>query len=181
MDQKNKKDISFHEVQKFRQRLLWLMLLLLDALSLIIFGYGMFKQLILGIAWGNRPMSDSALVIVGLLTILLLAVLTYIFYTTKLITEVRSDGISIRFYPLTHKLILYDNIKRCETRKYNPVREYGGWGIRYGRKGKAYNISGNLGVQLELTNGKFLLIGSQKPEELVQAIQTNINKYRGQG
>jgi hypothetical protein len=39
--------------------------------------------------------------------------------------------------------------------------EYGGWGIKYGKMGKAYNVSGNRGVQLEFTDGKRLLIGSQ--------------------
>jgi len=41
-------------------------------------------------------------------------------------------------------------------------------------KGKAYNVSGNRGVQLELLNGGRILIGSQKPEELVKAINLAI-------
>lgn len=44
----------------------------------------------------------------------------------------------------------------------NIERDYGGWGIRYGRKGKAFNVFGSRGLQLEFTNGKRLLIGSQK-------------------
>jgi hypothetical protein len=54
------------------------------------------------------------------------------------------------------------------------MREYGGWGVKYGWAGKAYNISGNRGVQLKLSNGKGLLIGSQRPEELAQAIQAGM-------
>ncbi|NVL91956.1 MAG: hypothetical protein HWN71_02845 [Desulfobacterales bacterium] len=53
---------------------------------------------------------------------------------------------------------------------YNPLKDYGGWGIRYGRGGRAYNVSGNRGVYLELSNGKSLLIGSLQPEELARAI-----------
>ncbi len=34
------------------------------------------------------------------------------------------------------------------ARKYRPIREYGGWGIRYGWNGRAYSTSGNEGVQL---------------------------------
>ena len=89
----------------------------------------------------------------------------------KLITEVRDDSLTLRFHPLTNQIIPYEHIKTCEVRKYHPIREYGGWGIRYGRKGKAFNVSGNLGVQLELAQGKSLLIGSQRPEELARAIQ----------
>jgi hypothetical protein len=53
---------------------------------------------------------------------------------------------------------------------YSSLRDYGGWGIRYGSKGKAYNVSGSRGVRLELSNGKRLLIGSQRPEELSEAV-----------
>jgi hypothetical protein len=175
MSQKSNSEVSFQEIQKFRQRLLWILLLLIDILALIFFGYGIFKQLVLGQAWGSRPLSDIALVIVGSFFILLLAVLTYIFYTMKLITEVRNEGLTLRFHPLTHQIIPYEHIKTCEVRKYHPIREYGGWGIRYGRKGKAYNVSGTLGVQLELVQGKSLLIGSQRPEELANAIQAKMN------
>jgi hypothetical protein len=34
----------------------------------------------------------------------------------------------------------------------------------------AYNVSGKEGVQLELANGKRILIGSQRAEELARAI-----------
>ena len=40
-------------------------------------------------------------------------------------------------------------------------REYGGWGIRGGLRGtKAYNVSGNRGVELMLADGRTVLIGS---------------------
>ena len=48
--------------------------------------------------------------------------------------------------------------------------DYSGLGIRHGRKGKAYNVSGNRGVQLGLSNGKQLMIGTQRPEELAEAL-----------
>jgi hypothetical protein len=59
---------------------------------------------------------------------------------------------------------------KCYVRKYKPLAEFGGWGLRFGVSGKAYNISGNKGLQLELTNNKKLLIGTQKPEELSEAL-----------
>jgi len=77
----------------------------------------------------------------------------------------------IRFFPLTHQEIPFKDIVSCEVRTYSPIREFGGWGIRYGRGTKAYNVSGNRGIQLELSNGKRVLIGSQRPEELAGAIE----------
>jgi hypothetical protein len=147
----------------------------MNILALVFFGYGIFKQLVLGQAFGSRPLPDIALVIVGLFFILLLAVLTYIFYTMRLITEVHNDGLTLRFHPLTHQIIPIGHIKKCAVRKYHPIREYGGWGIRYGRRGKAYTVSGTLGVQLELLQGKSILIGSQRPEELARAIQEKMH------
>jgi hypothetical protein len=101
----------------------------------------------------------------------------YIFYILRLETEVRYDGLYVRFYPLTSKTINFTEIVYCEARTYHPIKEYGGWGIRYGwKRGKAYNVSGNRGVQLEFQNGKKLLIGSQRPEELAQAIKERMSQ-----
>ena len=38
--------------------------------------------------------------------------------------------------------------------------------------GRAYNVSGREGVRLDFADGKHLLIGSQRAEELAAAIQT---------
>ncbi len=141
-----------------------------------LFGYGMVKQLVFGQPWGNRPMSDTALAVIGPLVILFEVGFLYLFRLMKLVTEVRDDGLDIHFYPLSRKKIAFNEIKSCEVRTYRPIMEYGGWGIRYGISGKAYNVSGNQGVQLVLRNNKRLLIGSQRPEELASAIEAQIKR-----
>jgi hypothetical protein len=92
-------------------------------------------------------------------------------------TEVRDDALYTRWFPLTrwHRFA-WNEIQSCEAVTYRPIRDYGGWGIRCGRKGKAYNVTGNRGVQLELTNGKRLLLGSQQPDELAAAIHSLLPK-----
>ncbi len=173
MDQHLDKNIYYFEEQRFRQKWLWVLLLLSTLFITIFFAYGTVKQIMLGQPWGNRPMSDTALIIIGSISIALMGGMTYLFYKLKLITEVRNDSVNIRFFPVSHlQIIPLHNIKKCEIRQYRPVMEYGGWGIRYGRRGKAYNVSGNRGVQLELFQGKPLLIGSQRPDELAQAINS---------
>jgi hypothetical protein len=104
--------------------------------------------------------------------------LIVLFLLTRLETEVRSEGLFVRFFPfhLRFEKFTADDLKEYYARQYNPLLEYGGWGIRYGRAGKAYNPKGNQGVQLVLKNGKRLLIGSQKPEELVKAINSFVKK-----
>jgi hypothetical protein len=174
MNPNREREAAFYEVQQFRQRWLWTFLLFTSLFIVILFGYGMIKQLAFGQMWGNRPMSNTALAIVGMVVILFVVGLTYLFYTMKLITEVRNDELLVQFFPLSRQVISLESVRRCEVRTYNPIREYGGWGIRRVKSGKAYNVSGNRGVQLEFNSGKPLLIGSQKPEALERAIKMQL-------
>jgi len=102
-------------------------------------------------------------------------------FFSQLVTEVRDDGIYIRFSPFhrTFRRIAFMEVKQCEARTYHPIREYGGWGIRVRCKEKVYNVSGDRGVQIELLNGYRLLIGSQRAEELLRAIQTKDGDQEG--
>jgi hypothetical protein len=177
MDKANDIVVNFREVQRFRQKWLWIAIVVVLLGLLISFGYGMIKQLVFGHPWGNRPMSDTALAIVGPLMILMGIGISWLFLILKLLVEVREDGVHIHFVPLAHQTVPFGDIVSCEVRMYRPLREYGGWGLKYGRAGKAYNVSGNRGVQLKLSSGKGLLIGSQRPEELAQAIQEGMRGY----
>jgi hypothetical protein len=162
---------TFIEIQRFTQRWLWFLLILTMLVLVGIFGYGAVKQLVLGEPWGDRPLSDIALVLVSSTVILFSGGMIYLFYTLRLITEVRPEGLYIRFYPLHSKTIPYQRITSCQTRSYKPLSEYGGWGIKYGPSGWAYNVMGNRGVQVVLASGKRILIGSQRAEELERAIK----------
>jgi hypothetical protein len=52
------------------------------------------------------------------------------------------------------------------------LTEYGGWGLRLGLfgKGTAFNVSGDIGLQLEFTDDRKLLIGTNKPDELIETL-----------
>lgn len=89
----------------------------------------------------------------------------------KLVTEVDERGVRIRLTPLASRRIAPEAIEAAYVRTYRPLLEYGGWGVRWGWSGRAYNASGNRGVQLVLKDGTRLLIGSQQPEELLEAVR----------
>lgn len=137
-----------------------------------IFAYGMIQQLMLGEQWGDRPMSDVGLAIVFVITVLVTLGLLVLFWWMQLTVEVRADGVYVNFRPLKQRIIRYDEIAQVEAMRYRPILQYGGWGIRRGRKGWAYNVSGSRGVRLDLVNGTHLLIGSQRATELAAAIET---------
>lgn len=59
------------------------------------------------------------------------------------------------------------------VRQYSPLAEYGGWGLRLGLfgKGTSYNVSYDKGLQLEFTDNKKLLIGTNKSDELTETFK----------
>ena len=103
------------------------------------------------------------------------------FFFLKLKTRIDENGIQFQFISLQlkPKFISWDEINKASIRKYDAITEYGGWGIKGGAlwrksKGVAYNVKGDIGLQLELKNGKKLLIGTQKPDE----IKRTLKKYQ---
>lgn len=46
-----------------------------------------------------------------------------------------------------------------------PLKEYGGLGLRSIGKNRALNVSGDMGIQLEMRDGLTLLIGTSKADE----------------
>ena len=162
MDHSYASEPTFREVQHFRQPWLWVVL--------GVAAVGALVPAIVGWATGKA----SAGVLVAVITVELAVLL--ILYAWKMVTEVRDDGVSVRMPPFVNRFLPFGEIESCEARTYSPLREYGGWGIRWGRGGKAYNMSGNRGVQLVLASGERLLIGSQQADELAAAIRAKIKR-----
>jgi len=144
-------EILFEEKQKFNQWWLWIILLVFPLLSIMPFnGDGInYNYVLIGIA------------------------IPLMFYFFELRTFVTKEGLHYQFFPfhLKKHLIKLDEIEKIEALQYKPLGDYGGWGIRYGFKGKAYNVSGNKGVKVHLTNKRNILFGSQKHNELAQILK----------
>lgn len=155
---------QFEEQQRFDQWWLWLIVLIMTGLM----WWGFIQQVILGQPWGTNPPPNWVLwMCVGLFGI----GLPILFRSLRLDTQVTEEYVRVRLRPFRWVTFPRDTILTCAARTYRPIREYGGWGIRYGfKRGWAYNVRGNRGVQLTLTNRKPVLIGSQREEELAAAI-----------
>ncbi|MCA1617327.1 MAG: hypothetical protein LC729_02565 [Acidobacteria bacterium] len=88
----------------------------------------------------------------------------------KMKTTVGSDAVTVRFGFLNTTRVPIAEIARAEATAYRPVRDYGGWGIRgFGRR-RALNVRGDRGVLIVRTDGSTLMIGSQRPRELLSAL-----------
>lgn len=154
----------FREEQKFHP--IFYIALILPSLSVWVL---FILQIFFKKAVGKNPAPDYVIFILFLIIGLLLP---YIIMKIKLITEIRADGIYLKFVPFHFKYKFFSiaEIDRAEYVTYSPVKEYGGWGIRYGKNGWAYNVKGNKGIMLYFKNGKNLLIGTQKGEEFINIL-----------
>ena len=103
---------------------------------------------------------------------LLIVTLLYLFRISRLLVSLDSEGVKYRFTPFHRRVhgIPWTEVNKVFVRTYRPIIEYGGWGIRFGLKGKAYNVSGNEGLQLELKNGRSVLFGTMEPDRLALAL-----------
>lgn len=151
----------FTEEQRFGQAWLWVALVGMDISFFSLFFAQFFGPV------PPRPSSTTEMFVMALVALLCLGI-TALFVLLKLTTRVTGQGISLQFTPLHRKalIFLFSDISEYSVRTYRPIMEYGGWGIKRGPGGLAYNVSGNRGLQLVLKNGQKILIGTQKPEQL---------------
>ena len=159
---------TFHEAQSIRLARLRILLAGPPVAMLLLLVW----QVILGHPWGTKPMSNAG--VIGWTIFLWLVYLRLV--TVRLVTDVRSGDVSIAlrgFWRERH--IALNEIKSAKVVMCDPEGDYGGYGIRTTRRGKAYIASGHRGVRLHLLDGSAILIGSERPEELASAISSHVS------
>ena len=147
--------MQFTEKQYFKQKWIWFMLFGVLALSIIP---------ILNVA-ATKPLA-------ALICILPVILIMALFFLMNLKTVINQKSINIQFYPFIRKpkAFLWEDIKKIELTKYQPMVEYGGYGIRGLGDDKAYNIQGDIGLKLYFKDGKKLMLGTQKPNEINKVV-----------
>lgn len=152
----------FEEKQRFTQW--WLYASLVPVMVLV--GVMLWKE---GVAWYEWWPMLVMLSVTGLLQLVTLR------------TVITTDSVTIYFFPLLlkPKVFRWADIEQAYVRRYNPLGEYGGWGIKgWGSKhGKAYNVKGDKGLQLVLQDGRKILIGTQHIQDLEQLLLDHFNQY----
>jgi len=109
--------------------------------------------------------------VVALLVAAFFVIVVALWFWMRLDVWVDDRAVTIWFRPFVRRIFPLDDIVTAEARRYRPMREYGGWGIRYGLGGRrAYNARGDEGVELKLADGRSIMIGSQRAAELEAAI-----------
>jgi len=153
----------FHEQQKFQQwrSRIFTAIPPLSMLALVIW------QVMLGHQWGSKPMSNTGLV---LLTIFLWLIY-YRLVTLKLVTDVQPGEVRVSIPGLWRtSRISAAGVRSVEVVSYRPL-DWGGYGMRQTKRGRAYIASGNEAVRLTMADGKIVLLGSQRASDLAGAIR----------
>lgn len=165
--------VLFHEEQRFRQWWVWLILVGILAFLLAFYVPPIVENARRGASLGQNR-QDRVGAVVAMSTFVLIGGAIWAFARMCLVTEVRADALYIRFWPFhwSFRRIDLADLISFKAGEYSPLAEFGGWGIRWSftGNGRAYSVSGNLGVRLRFANDRYLVIGSERPEELAQAI-----------
>ena len=142
----------FHEEQSFRQWWLWALLAIAAVPVVVVLAM-------------RGPVLEVIVVPVIVLAI------GALFAFARLVVDVDREAITVTFHVLwpTRRIPLSD-VRRAEATRYRPLLDYGGYGVRLGFKGWAYNVSGDEGVLVETMRGARVMIGSQRPKDLEAAI-----------
>jgi len=125
---------------------------------------GMFGALIVAmLAWERFPLVPS--MIAALMVLVVLSV-------SSLTVTVTMDHVACRFGfgPVARRFPL-DRIRAASA-----VRNHWwyGWGIRMTPHGRLYNVAGLDAIELELSDGKRVRIGTDEPTELLRAIREHL-------
>jgi hypothetical protein len=157
----------FHEEQSLRQP----RLLILTAIPPVIMLLLAIWQVGWGHPWGKQPMSNAG--IVGWTIFLWLIYFRLI--SAKLVTEVLPNELSVAMRSLWRSYrVSLAAVQSVRVVTFDPVKEWGGYGVRSTTRGKAFIARGNEAVELELKKGGVVLVSSNRPDELVRFLDQQL-------
>lgn len=89
-------------------------------------------------------------------------------------TIVTRETVTVRMGLLGFRLLRLrmSDIASAEVHPFSPLKDFGGYGIRFNREMRAYILKGDRGVKVATRAGKKYLIGSDHPERLASVIST---------
>jgi hypothetical protein len=147
------------EEQRFNQKWIYIILFSILAISIVI-GIAVF-------------INKEEHYLLSMLPVALMIALIVLFKRMTLSMRINDQLLAYRFKPfqLRYKTIDKGAVDSLSVISYNPIADYGGWGIRVGAKGWAYTTSGSYGISIRLKNKKHVLIGTNKPEDISAFLQ----------
>jgi hypothetical protein len=122
---------------------------------------------------GGEPLSPAVLIGLGVLIVSIEMIFLLFIAALRLQTEVTDAGLFVRLAPLQRRVRCIDleGVVGIEAQPGNPIAQYGGIGLRKGRRSTAYLLHGAGGVRMDYENGCHVFIGSYRSEMLAHALR----------
>ena len=92
-------------------------------------------------------------------------------FSLRMHTTVSDGSLKVRFWPFSRLTVPIADVKQSEIIQYDPLSDFGGWGVRPGLGGIIYSVRGRSAVKIVRNGGSLIYIGTGKPEELLQSIR----------
>lgn len=118
--------------------------------------------------WGDGSL--TSMLTLGF-SALMLALITGFIAMARLETYVSATGVEVAFRPIKRVSLTFDELASATACVYQPLKDFGGWGVRRRKERRLLACAGNEGVRLLLRNGEQLTIGSFDARGLARAIR----------
>lgn len=167
--------IIFFEKQRYDLRWLWLIYLFLGIPLLFVVLYSSWAALEERALSGSWQVSGKVLLLLNGFSLLILLVVPLVISFMVLKVWVFPDHIKIRYGPWYGQRIDLNQVREMKVASFDPMEVFGTHdGYRNSRAIKklgVFSVRGSKAVQLTLQNEMEVLIGSQKPEVLLKALE----------
>ncbi|MGB7785443.1 MAG: hypothetical protein WBL27_05015 [Salinimicrobium sp.] len=145
----------------------WWLLMFILAIIVIVVGTAYYA---------TRKASEDTALIVSIISLAITIPIVFGLLYLRLQTRIDDRGITAYFKPFsfTRRTFAWKDMSECYVREYDPVKEFGGWGLRgLGHSWKSYNVYGNKGIQIVTKDGHKFLLGTQRPKAAKDIIKTH--------
>ncbi|MCB0806463.1 MAG: hypothetical protein KDC05_11745 [Bacteroidales bacterium] len=179
--------LLFSEEQRYKPIKVRIAFPLAMAAVIIIMVLGISMQFKQGVVNPEENEEIIFLLIAMPVLLIFITVIMLIKFRTRLITRIDEKGIHIQFPPRRSKAITFskETIGNFYVRQYRPKFEFGGHGYKFRGKlllrkkfGIAYTAHGTTGIQLELSDNRKVLIGTQREQAFMYALEKLLRQQK---
>jgi hypothetical protein len=156
-----------------RQRCTWWFLWGVIILATVVAIASAVADKLFDVQFANVPPNDAVYIV----SYTIIALIVIPSALLKLTVRITDKAIYLHMAPppldsMCESKFEWSSIAKAYVRDYHELKEYGGFGIRYGSPevGDAISMNAKTGLQLELKSGRKVLISTRKPEELKAAL-----------
>ncbi|SMD43263.1 hypothetical protein SAMN00777080_1848 [Aquiflexum balticum DSM 16537] len=149
-----------NEVQSFRGSVLMFGILLLELPTLIL----------VGVLWQTGKLGDDGPFVMGLVVGMMILIF-WLLMAIRLELRLTTDGLSYRNPPFLNRWtkINKEEMETIQVKKMSGILEYGGVGVRFSKKTRAYIFFADYVVEVQLPKRK-LVFSTHKPREMEEMI-----------